>query len=236
MSIGEYIKRYIKKDGRTSLWISERLGVNYKTFVGKLKRNSLSADDLLKISALIDMDLEEMKEDLDYKSLFMESHNFVYVPIRVNNDDILNLDEIYVEKMELMDKKCRDRSVLAGVLGDEEIANFADINRYKDIKIYAFVKSEEDENKYILEKISVNYLKDIDEDDIPVKQYMVRDEYSNELYKLKADMYELSAPRSSSKVSKTSAPRSSSKISKMPAPRTSSKWVRDFYISSKEMK
>lgn len=101
MNIGEYIKRYIKEDGRTSLWIAEKLGMNYKTFVGKLNRNSLSADDLLKISALIDMDLEEMKEDLDYKSLFMEAYNFVYIPMKINKDDNLSLDEVYVEKMEL---------------------------------------------------------------------------------------------------------------------------------------
>lgn len=236
MSIGEYIKRYIKEDGRTSLWISERLGMNYKTFVGKLNRNSLSADDLLKISALIDMDLEEMKEDLDYKSLFTEAYNFVYIPMKINKDDNLSLEEVYVEKMELMDKKCKDRSVLVGVLGDEDIANFADINKYEDIKVYAFVKSEKDDNQYILEKVSVNYLRDIDEEDIPVDLYMVKDKEINGGYRLKAEKYEF-APRSSSRLSRISAPRSSSRGRQMSAPRSSSKCPpREFYISSKEMK
>lgn len=237
MNVGEYIKNYIKEDGRTSLWISEKLGMNYKTFVGKLNRNSLSADELLKISALIDMDLEEIKEDLDYKSLFMEAHNFVYVPIKINNDDIFGSDEIYVEKMELMDKKCKDKSVLVGVLGDEDIANFSDINKYKDIKIYAFVKSEEDDNQYILEKVSVNYLKDIDEDDIPIKFYMLKDEEINGLYTLKAEKCKPRSPRSSSASGKMSSPRSSSMQSKISAPRTSYFCSsRDFYISSKELK
>lgn len=213
MNIGEYIKSYIKDKGRTSLWISEKLGMNYKTFVGKLNRNSLTADELLKISALIDMNLEEMKYDLEYYDLFKEANNFVYVPINVdNNNDIFSSEEIYVEKMELMNKKCKDKNVLVGVLGDDDINNFNDINKYTDIKIYAFVKSENEENQYRFEEVSVNYLKDVEGDEIPIKSYMVKSEKNPELYELVEKRY----------------------IEKVQV--QSSRGVRNYYISSKEMK
>ena len=62
--LGDYIKSYIKQEGKTSKWVADKLGVNYKTFSGKLNRDAITAADLIKISVLLDINLEELKHDL----------------------------------------------------------------------------------------------------------------------------------------------------------------------------
>ncbi|MDR7870719.1 MAG: hypothetical protein RIN55_07680 [Tissierellaceae bacterium] len=64
--LGEYIKKCIKEEGKTSIWVADKLGINYKTFVGKLNRDSITAEELLKISVLLDINLENLKRDLNY--------------------------------------------------------------------------------------------------------------------------------------------------------------------------
>lgn len=108
--IGDFIKSCVKKDGRTLQWVSEKLDINYKTFIGKLSRDSLSADELLKLSALLDINLEDMKRDLGYCSTYayaiiddeviseeelFHKDTFRVIKVQIEGTDGANLDNIY---------------------------------------------------------------------------------------------------------------------------------------------
>lgn len=144
MTIGEYIKNHIKEEGRTTKWISEMLGINYKTFVGKLNRNTLSADELFKISVLVDINLEHMKFDLEYPALLNNTRKFIYISAD-NDEEVLNKERISVVKMEIReDKKVSSE--------DQSI-------------VYAFVEvsSEDGSKEYIVEEISGQNLKRVED-------------------------------------------------------------------------
>lgn len=57
LAISEIIKRYIKMRGYTIQQVADKLGVNYKTFVGILNRDAIDAKLLFSIANLLDIDL-----------------------------------------------------------------------------------------------------------------------------------------------------------------------------------
>lgn len=180
MSIGEYIKKFIKENGYTPVWVAEKLEMNYKTFMGKLNRNSLTADELLKVSTLIEMNLEEVKNELDYSLMYGDVHNFVYVPIESYEGDITNCLRISVRKFELMDKKQNDRIILSDILGEDGIDNFEDVKKYRNINVHAFIKKGDN---YVYGEVSINYLKNVG-NEFYIKNYMER---NNDVFKLKVE-------------------------------------------------
>lgn len=62
LSIGSIIKRHIKMRGMTIGQTADRLGVNYKTFSGQLNRDAVDAGMLLRLSVLLNIDLEWMAQ------------------------------------------------------------------------------------------------------------------------------------------------------------------------------
>ena len=64
MRIGTLIRKTIRQQGRTQQWIAEQLGLDRKTFSGKLTRNSITSDELLKIAELLEINLEDLKKQL----------------------------------------------------------------------------------------------------------------------------------------------------------------------------
>lgn len=56
-----------KIQGRTLKWVAEQMDINYKTFMGKIKRNSFSAYELLKLSVILKIDLEALKNKCSIK-------------------------------------------------------------------------------------------------------------------------------------------------------------------------
>lgn len=61
--MGDYIKKIIKYDRKLKIFmVAERMGMNEKTFSGKLIRNNLSADELMNLSIILNIDLNELKE------------------------------------------------------------------------------------------------------------------------------------------------------------------------------
>lgn len=73
MNIGKKIKEVLESQGRAAAWLADKIEINEITLRGKLNRNSISADDLLKISIILDINLEELK--MEYKDLWREDHN-----------------------------------------------------------------------------------------------------------------------------------------------------------------
>lgn len=64
MNIGEHIARILKQQGRSKIWMSEQIGINYKTFVDRLKNDRLTAYDLLVIGKVLNVDLNEVKNQI----------------------------------------------------------------------------------------------------------------------------------------------------------------------------
>lgn len=64
MNLGEYISNIIDQQGRTKVWVAEQSGINYKTFVDKLTRDTLKGIDLLRVAKVLNINLEELKEKI----------------------------------------------------------------------------------------------------------------------------------------------------------------------------
>ena len=64
MDIGEYIQQVLKGQGRSQVWLADKIGIHDKTFSGKLKRNSITGEELLKIGKILGINLEELKEEI----------------------------------------------------------------------------------------------------------------------------------------------------------------------------
>lgn len=64
MNIGKHIASILESQGRSKIWTSEQIGINYKTFVNRLKNDRLTAYDLLVIGRVLNVDLDEMKTKL----------------------------------------------------------------------------------------------------------------------------------------------------------------------------
>lgn len=62
MKIGEYILSILKDQGRSQVWLADKLGINDKTFSNKLRRNSIEGVELLMIAYWLDIDLEDLKK------------------------------------------------------------------------------------------------------------------------------------------------------------------------------
>jgi len=64
MNTGQYILSVLKDQGRSQVWLADKLGVHEKTFSNKLRRNSITGDELLKIAKLLSIDLEKLKNEV----------------------------------------------------------------------------------------------------------------------------------------------------------------------------
>lgn len=64
MDIGEYIQKVLDEQGRSQVWLADKIRMNDKTFSGKLKRNSISGEELLRIAKVLGINLEELKGEI----------------------------------------------------------------------------------------------------------------------------------------------------------------------------
>lgn len=53
----------LKKQDRTRGWLANKTGINPKSLVYKLNNNSITADELLVIAKILNIDLEELKNN-----------------------------------------------------------------------------------------------------------------------------------------------------------------------------
>lgn len=63
MKLSEYIEEARKNQGATKVWVATQTNINYKTFVDKLTYNRFTADELLRIAKVLNIDLNKLKED-----------------------------------------------------------------------------------------------------------------------------------------------------------------------------
>jgi len=64
MNLGEYISNIINQQGRTKVWVAEKSNINYKTFVDKLTRDTITGKELLRIAKVLNINLEELKKEI----------------------------------------------------------------------------------------------------------------------------------------------------------------------------
>lgn len=60
MNLGEHIAKIIEQQGRTKVWVAEQSNINYKTFVDKLSRDTITGKELLRVAKVLNIDLEEV--------------------------------------------------------------------------------------------------------------------------------------------------------------------------------
>lgn len=63
MKLSEYIIQVISNQGRTKVWVAEQSNINYKTFVDKLTRNTITGEELLRVAKVLNIDLNKLKEE-----------------------------------------------------------------------------------------------------------------------------------------------------------------------------
>jgi hypothetical protein len=68
MNLGAYFKDLIKAQGRTYTWVADQIKMNEKTFIGKLNRDSITGEDLLRLAIVLGIDLNELKEEYKERS------------------------------------------------------------------------------------------------------------------------------------------------------------------------
>jgi len=64
MNLGEYISNIIEQQGRTKTWVADQSGINYKTFVDKLTRDTITGKELLRVAKVLNINLEELKNQI----------------------------------------------------------------------------------------------------------------------------------------------------------------------------
>ena len=67
MHLGKLIDEKRKEKGHTKIWLAEKIKVNYKTFVRRIKTGTFKAEELLRISVVLGIDLEELKNQNNRK-------------------------------------------------------------------------------------------------------------------------------------------------------------------------
>lgn len=102
MKIGEYIKKIVKEDGKTLAWVAQKMDINYKTFNGKINRGTLSAEDLLKLCALLGISADKLKAELNYDNLFISDDTVAYaIAENISKKQLLNNELIITTKVKL---------------------------------------------------------------------------------------------------------------------------------------
>lgn len=62
MNIGNLIFDELKNQGRKKVWLAEKIGIPNSTLSDKIKKDTFSAEELIKLSIFLDIDLEYIKE------------------------------------------------------------------------------------------------------------------------------------------------------------------------------
>lgn len=65
MNVADYILETIESQGRAKAWVAEQTNIQYRTFLYKLQKDSFTALELLKLSKVLNIDLEKLKEKVE---------------------------------------------------------------------------------------------------------------------------------------------------------------------------
>lgn len=63
MKIADYIAQELQAQGRKKIWLANELGMKEGTLHSKINRDNLDAYDLVRIAAILNIDLNEFKKE-----------------------------------------------------------------------------------------------------------------------------------------------------------------------------
>ncbi|KMT22317.1 hypothetical protein [Clostridium cylindrosporum] len=64
MNIGQLIDDELTKQGRIKKKIADKVGINPRSFISKTKNDTFSAEELLKLAVVLDIDLNSLKNKI----------------------------------------------------------------------------------------------------------------------------------------------------------------------------
>jgi hypothetical protein len=62
MTVTEFIEQYRKEQGREKIWLAEKLGITKQVLNYKFTNNSFTAEELVSLGKLLNMDLNSLKD------------------------------------------------------------------------------------------------------------------------------------------------------------------------------
>ena len=96
--LGILIKKKLENSGRSIAWLADKLHINEKTLAGKLKRESISGEEILVITSILGIDIRDVQKEV-YKKRFESGGNFM------NGEKIINLIETFKKEGCIFTKK-----------------------------------------------------------------------------------------------------------------------------------
>jgi len=60
ITLTKYLKQRLKINGRKSVWVAEKLGIPYKTYISKIDSNTITVKELLIICDILELSLNEL--------------------------------------------------------------------------------------------------------------------------------------------------------------------------------
>lgn len=64
MTISKHIEEVMENQGRSLIWVTQQINEEYKPFWYRLKNDRLTSYDLLKVSKILNIDLNKLKEEI----------------------------------------------------------------------------------------------------------------------------------------------------------------------------
>jgi DNA-binding XRE family transcriptional regulator len=64
MTIAEHILQVLKSQERSKPWLADKIGITRQTIQYKFKSNSFTAEELIQISRVLNINLEELKDKM----------------------------------------------------------------------------------------------------------------------------------------------------------------------------
>ena len=64
MTIAEYILEVLQSQERPKTWLAEKIDISKQTIRYKFNNNSFTAEDLIKIAKVLNINLEELKDKI----------------------------------------------------------------------------------------------------------------------------------------------------------------------------
>jgi len=119
LNIGEQIKYSLKIAGLTQRWLANEMKINEKTLSGKLNSDSITADELLTVARLLDMDLNKMKRGENIMFNWLKGINFCYEREgKLYDCEVIDIDSqnrLVANVEESDDKDFTDKSLVVDV-------------------------------------------------------------------------------------------------------------------------
>lgn len=65
LRLSDFILKTMESQGRNKAWVAEQTNIKYRTFLDKLDKNTFTAVELIKLSKLLNINLEKLKEEVN---------------------------------------------------------------------------------------------------------------------------------------------------------------------------